>query len=74
MSAEEKTIMQSIVVIKALCRARGIVPLSVELVEGTSQEYYAWRQEAAKYLTAKREGRIYIPETRNLDEEIFGDS
>lgn len=73
MSADEKLMMQAVTVVKAIARGRSIIPLAVDLVEGTSAEEHAWRQEARKYLTAKREGRKYIPEGRNWDEEIFHD-
>lgn len=73
MSFDERTIAQSIVVVKRMCEARGEMPLAVELVEGTSAENDAWRQEAVKYLIAKSQRRIYKPDVRNLDEEIFED-
>lgn len=73
MSADTKLLMQAVVVVKAISSGRGVMPLAVDLVEGTSAEYDAWLGEARKYLTAKREGRTYIPEGRNIDEEVFGD-
>lgn len=68
-----KTLMQSIVVVKRICEGLQVVPLSVELVEGTVAESVAWAREAEKYLIAKAKGVPYKPEVRDLNEEIFHD-
>ena len=53
----ERTIAQVITVMKAYCRNTGKVPILVALVEGTSEEYNAWRKVAVDYLTAKAKNR-----------------
>lgn len=73
MSFPIRTIAQSVVVVKRMCAALGVTPLAVELVEGTSAERDAWEKEAVKYLIAKSRGRIYKPDVRDLNEEIFED-
>lgn len=65
----EHTLAQAVVVVKAMSRGYGIVPLLVELVENTSAEEDAWRKEAEKYLIARAKGVRYKPETRDWSEE-----
>lgn len=67
----ERTVAQGIVVVKAMCYGMGVTPLTVELVQGTSAEHVAWRQEAEKYLIAKAKGVRYKPDVRNIHEELF---
>lgn len=69
----DRAVAQSVVVVKAICQGLRVVPLSVELVEGTSAEGEAWEREAEKYLIARAKGVRYKPDVRDLNEEIFGD-
>lgn len=69
----QKTLLQALVVVKAMCSAMRITPISVDLVEGTPYEDDAWLREAEKYLIAKAKGVRYKPDVRDLNEEIFHD-
>lgn len=67
-----RTLLQAVVVVKAMCNGMRVVPVGVELVEGTIYESEAWEREAEKYLIAKAKGVRYKPDVRDLNEEIFG--
>lgn len=66
-----RTLMQAVVVVKAMSRGFGVLPLSVEIVQGTSAEEHAWQKEAEKYLIAKAKGVLYKPEGRNWEQEYM---
>lgn len=68
-----RTLQQAVVVVKAICQGLEQLPLSIELAQGTTAESAAWEREAEKYLIARAKGVRYQPETRNFNEEVFGD-
>lgn len=71
-SMDERTIAQTIVMLRGLVRIGKMdPPLKVALVVGSSAEAAAWRAEAVDYLTAKAEGVSYLPSTVSIGEQHY---
>lgn len=58
---DERTIIQSVVLLKAKVRAGALpMPLAVELADG---RFEGWRKAATDYLIARSKGERYAPAT-----------